>query len=92
MNRTTIIMAKWLAGGALLFSSVNAFADYKKGDIVDLTPTLQGTVLKDQQENTSSVSVEIRQNPDNNPSGAVEIKYLYTVNSQTFAVESMANS
>ena len=92
MNRTTIIMAKWLAGGALLFSSVNAFADYKKGDIVDLTPTLQGTVLKDQQENTSSVSVEIRQNPDNKPSGAVEIKYLYTVNSQTFAVESMANS
>ena len=92
MKRTTIIMAKWLASGALLFSSFNAFADYKKGDVVNLTSNLQGIVLKDQQENSSSVSVEIRQNPDNKPSGVVEIKYLYTVNSQTFAVESMAKS
>lgn len=83
-------MAKWLMCGAILLASGTAFADYKKGDVVDLTPTLKGRVTADQTPNKSTVSVEIYQNPDNKPTGAVQLKYIYKVGSTDFSVESLA--
>ena len=92
MKRTTTIMAKWLICGGMLLASATASAEYKKGDVVDLTPTLKGRVIEDQTPNKSAVSVEIYQNPDNKPTGDIQLKYVYTVNSVDFSVESLASN
>ncbi|MDE5887096.1 MAG: leucine-rich repeat protein [Muribaculaceae bacterium] len=90
MNRFSTAMVKWLACGAVLLASGTAYADYKKGDEVDLTPTMKGRVIADQVPNRSSVSVEVYQNPDNKPTGTLTINANYSVANQTFSVEAIA--
>lgn len=54
---------------------LNMSAASKVGDIVDLTPTIKGEVIK---VNGTNVHVEIYANPDNEPSGDLDIPYFYT--------------
>ncbi|MDE6792988.1 MAG: leucine-rich repeat domain-containing protein, partial [Muribaculaceae bacterium] len=92
MNRFSTAMVKWLACGVVLLASGTAYADYKKGDEVDLTSTLKGRVIEDQVPNKSYVSVEVYQNPDNKPTGSLTINSNYTVSNQNFSVEAIAKS
>ncbi|MDE7413782.1 MAG: leucine-rich repeat domain-containing protein [Muribaculaceae bacterium] len=65
----------------LLFSAISSLlalptiAGSKVGDVVDLTPTIKGYVVK---ANGTNHEVEIYANPDNKPTGDLDIPYLYS--------------
>lgn len=70
-------MKKELLLSTLLFSGIlTVSADYKKGDIIDFTPTIQGEVLS---VNGTNIKTDVYANPDNKPSGSIEIPYFYSL-------------
>lgn len=62
---------------------------YEVGDRVELTPQLYGTVLS---KNGSNNKIEVYANPDNKPSGALEIKNMYSIGAETYTVTMIASS
>ncbi|MDE5868972.1 MAG: leucine-rich repeat domain-containing protein [Muribaculaceae bacterium] len=51
-------------------------AAYKKGDIIDFTPTIQGEVLS---VNGTNIKTDLYANPNNKPSGSIVIPYSYSL-------------
>ncbi|MDE6753944.1 MAG: leucine-rich repeat domain-containing protein [Muribaculaceae bacterium] len=95
-RRTTTIMSRLLVCGLMLLTAGTAYAktklEYKKGDVVDLTTTLKGRVTEDAKESRSAVPVEVYQNKDNKPKGALKIEYIYAIDGVDFVVERIAAS
>lgn len=60
---------------------------YEIGDIVALSPELNGKVMS---KNGTNHKVEVSANPDNKPSGTLVIKNMYTVGGDTFTVTMIA--
>lgn len=75
--KKTMLFALLLSGGIFSSSAISV------GDEIDLTPTIKGYVVK---VNGTTCHVEIYANPDNKPSGDIEIPYLYTLPTYDTAV------
>lgn len=78
---------RFLLSAAVAFVMPLAAEAYETGDVVELTPQLYGKVFS---KNGSNHIVEVYANPDNKPSGALEIKNMYTVGGDTFTVTMIA--
>lgn len=78
---------RFLLSAAVAFVMSLAAEAYETGDVVELTPQLYGKVFS---KNGSNHIVEVYANPDNKPSGALEIKNMYTVGGDTFTVTMIA--
>lgn len=80
MNKITIT----LAAALLITPSISA---YETGDIITLTPNVQGRILYGSE---GSYRVEALANPDNKPSGFLEIKNSYMIGGDSFIVDRIA--
>ena len=78
---------RFLLSAAVAFVMPLAAEAYETGDVVELTPQLYGKVFS---KNGSNHIVEVYANPDNKPSGALEIKNMYTEGGDTFTVTMIA--
>lgn len=81
MRKSTMLLAMMAA------ISVPAMA-VTVGTEVDLTSTLKGKVVR---ENGNNHDVEVYSNPDNKPTGAVEIKAVYFIGDNNYSVTAIAN-